>query len=47
MKIPLLGIGGAMKSLQAALIALGAFGVFAIAFLDSAFIPLMGARTWW
>jgi membrane protein YqaA with SNARE-associated domain len=42
MKIPLLGIGGAMKSLQAALIGLGALGVFAIALLDSAFIPLPG-----
>lgn len=42
MKVPLLGIGGAMKSLQAALIGLGALGVFAIALLDSAFIPLPG-----
>ena len=42
MKIPLLGIGGAMKSLQAALIGLGALGVFAIALLDAAFIPLPG-----
>lgn len=31
-----------MKSLQAALIGLGALGVFAIALLDSAFIPLPG-----
>ncbi len=42
MKFPLLGIGDAMKSLQAALIGLGALGVFAIALLDSAFIPLPG-----
>jgi membrane protein YqaA with SNARE-associated domain len=42
MKVPLLGIGGVMKSLQAALIGLGALGVFAIALLDSAFIPLPG-----
>jgi membrane protein YqaA with SNARE-associated domain len=42
MKIPLLGIGGAMKSLQATLIGLGALGVFAIALLDAAFIPLPG-----
>lgn len=42
MKIPLLGIGGAMKSLQAALIGLGALGVFAIALMDAAFIPLPG-----
>jgi membrane protein YqaA with SNARE-associated domain len=42
MKFPLLGIGGAMKSLQAALIGLGALGIFAIALLDSAFIPLPG-----
>ena len=42
MKIPLLGIGGAMKSLQAFLIGLGALGVFAIALLDAAFIPLPG-----
>jgi membrane protein YqaA with SNARE-associated domain len=42
MKVPLLGIGSAMKSLQGALIGLGALGVFAIALLDSAFIPLMG-----
>lgn len=42
MKVPLLGIGGAMKSLKATLIALGALGVFAIALLDAAFIPLPG-----
>jgi membrane protein YqaA with SNARE-associated domain len=42
MKVPLLGIGDAMKSLQAALIGLGALGIFAIALLDSAFIPLPG-----
>lgn len=42
MKIPLLGIGGSMKSLQAALIGFGALGIFAIALLDAAFIPLPG-----
>jgi membrane protein YqaA with SNARE-associated domain len=42
MKIPLLGIGGVMKSLQAVLIGLGALGVFTIALLDAAFIPLPG-----
>jgi undecaprenyl-diphosphatase len=42
MKILLLGIGGAMKSLQAALIGLGALGVLAIALLDAAFVPLPG-----
>jgi membrane protein YqaA with SNARE-associated domain len=42
MKVPLLGIGGAMKSLQATLIGLGALGVFAIALLDAALIPLPG-----
>jgi membrane protein YqaA with SNARE-associated domain len=42
MKFPLLGIGGAMKSLQAALIGLGALGIFAIALLDAALIPLPG-----
>src|SRR5262245_30048597 len=42
MKIPLLGIGGAMKSLQAALIGFGALGVFAVALMDAAFIPLPG-----
>jgi len=42
MKIPLLGIGGVMKSLQAALIGMGSLGVFAIALLDAALIPLPG-----
>jgi len=42
MKIPLLGIGGAMKSLQAVLIGFGALGIFAIALMDAAFIPLPG-----
>lgn len=42
MKNFLLGIGGWLKSLQAALIGLGAFGVLAIAFLDAALIPLPG-----
>lgn len=42
MKVPLLGIGGVMKSLQAALIGLGALGIFAIALLDAALIPLPG-----
>ncbi|HZF38093.1 MAG TPA: VTT domain-containing protein [Blastocatellia bacterium] len=42
MKVPLLGIGGAMKSLKVALIGLGALGVFGIALLDAAFIPLPG-----
>jgi membrane protein YqaA with SNARE-associated domain len=42
MKVPLLGIGGAMKSLQAALIGFGALGILAIALLDAALIPLPG-----
>lgn len=42
MKIPLFGVGGAMKSLQAVLSGFGALGVFAIALLDAAFIPLPG-----
>lgn len=42
MKVPLLGIGGAMKSLKAALIGLGALGIFGIALLDAALIPLPG-----
>jgi membrane protein YqaA with SNARE-associated domain len=42
MKVPLLDIGGVMKSLQAALIGLGALGVFAISLMDAAFIPLPG-----
>jgi membrane protein YqaA with SNARE-associated domain len=42
MKALLLGIGGALKSVKAALIGLGALGVFAIALLDAALIPLPG-----
>jgi len=42
MKIPLLGIGGAMKSLQSVLIGFGALGVFVIALMDAALIPLPG-----
>jgi membrane protein YqaA with SNARE-associated domain len=42
MNVPLLGIGGALKSLKAALIGLGALGIFAIALLDAALIPLPG-----
>jgi membrane protein YqaA with SNARE-associated domain len=42
MKFPLLGIGGAMKSLKATLIGLGALGIFGIALLDAALIPLPG-----
>ena len=37
-----MGIGGAMKSLKVALMGLGALGVFAVALLDAAFIPLPG-----
>lgn len=36
------GIGGAMKWLQSLLIGFGALGIFAIALLDAAFIPLPG-----
>ncbi len=42
MKFILSGIGGALKSLQAALVGLGAFGILAIALLDSGLIPLPG-----
>src|SRR5262245_20231010 len=42
MKVPLLGIGSAMKSVKATLIGLGALGIFAIALLDAALIPLPG-----
>ncbi len=42
MKIPLLSAVSAMKSLQTSLVGLGALGVFAIALLDAAFIPLPG-----
>jgi membrane protein YqaA with SNARE-associated domain len=38
----LLGIGGALKSLKAALVGLGALGVFGIALLDAGFVPLPG-----
>jgi membrane protein YqaA with SNARE-associated domain len=37
-----LGIGSALKSLQATLFGLGALGVFAIGFIDAASIPLPG-----
>jgi membrane protein YqaA with SNARE-associated domain len=42
MKIFLFGIGGTLKSLQAALVGFGAVGILAIAFLDAALIPLPG-----
>jgi membrane protein YqaA with SNARE-associated domain len=42
MKYLLLGVGGALKSLQATLVGLGALGILAIAFLDAALIPLPG-----
>lgn len=42
MKIFLLGIGSALKSLQATLFGLGALGVLAIGFIDAASIPLPG-----
>src|SRR5215813_4849199 len=42
MKIPLFGIGGAMKSLQSVLIGFGALGILAVALMDAAFIPLPG-----
>jgi hypothetical protein len=42
MKSLLLGIGGALNSLKAALVGLGAFGVFGIALLDAGFVPLPG-----
>ncbi|MGH9847781.1 MAG: YqaA family protein, partial [Blastocatellia bacterium] len=42
MKVVLLGIGGALKSLKAFLIGLGAFGILGIALLDSAMIPIPG-----
>lgn len=42
MKTFLLGIGGALKSLQATLFGLGALGVLAIGFIDAASIPLPG-----
>ena len=42
MKVLLLDIGGAMRSLKVALIGLGALGIFGIALLDASFIPLPG-----
>ncbi len=42
MNVPLLGIGGFLKSLQASLIAWGGLGLFFIALLDSALIPVPG-----
>jgi len=42
MKTFLLGIGSALKSLQATLFGLGALGVLAIGFIDAASIPLPG-----
>ncbi|MGH9833514.1 MAG: YqaA family protein [Blastocatellia bacterium] len=42
MKSLLLGIGGALNSLKAALVSLGALGVFGIALLDAGFVPLPG-----
>jgi membrane protein YqaA with SNARE-associated domain len=42
MKNFLFSIGGALKSLQATLVGLGAFGVLAIAFLDAGLVPLPG-----
>ncbi len=42
MKSFILSVGGALKSLQAALVGFGAFGLFAIALLDAGMIPLPG-----
>ncbi len=42
MKIFLLSIGSALKSLQATLFGLGALGILAIGFIDAASIPLPG-----
>ncbi|HEY8461531.1 MAG TPA: VTT domain-containing protein [Blastocatellia bacterium] len=42
MKLQLLDIGGAMKSVKAMLIGFGAVGIFFIAILDAALIPLPG-----
>ncbi len=42
MKTFLLGIGSALKSLQATLFGLGALGILAIGFIDAASIPLPG-----
>ena len=42
MNVSLLGIGGFLKSMQASLIAWGGLGLFFIALLDSALIPVPG-----
>jgi membrane protein YqaA with SNARE-associated domain len=42
MKILLVNIGGLLKSIYLALISLGAVGIFGIALLDAAFIPMPG-----
>jgi membrane protein YqaA with SNARE-associated domain len=42
MKVPLLGIGSALKSVKATLVGFGALGIFAIALMDAALIPLPG-----
>ena len=42
MKHFLLGIGGMLKTVQAALVGLGAIGILMIAFLDAGMIPLPG-----
>jgi membrane protein YqaA with SNARE-associated domain len=42
MKYLLLGVSGALKSIQATLVGLGALGILAIGFLDAALIPLPG-----
>ena len=42
MNVTLLGIGGFLKSMQASLIAWGGLGLFFIALLDSALIPVPG-----
>lgn len=42
MKHLLLGIGGFLKSVQAALVGLGALGIVLIAFLDAGMVPLPG-----
>ena len=42
MKTFILGIGSALKSLQATLLGLGALGILAIGFIDAASIPLPG-----
>jgi membrane protein YqaA with SNARE-associated domain len=42
MNVSLLGIGGFLKSLQASMIAWGGLGLFFIALLDSALVPVPG-----